>query len=289
MNTIQIRWSMVWVMVAVLLSIGAPSAETQFPSLPKVKVPGKAPAAKDKNTPSAAKASSLPAPELSQISPDSVPPGGSGDVVLTGKNFDDHLSMRLNCHNAGAVVNSFKVEGPTRAVAHITMSTGAREGKCQVYLERHAGKQTAEMAESSFDSPEVYQVPESGPSFSVSNKSPMPVSVPAVLLAEGDKGFMELVGKMQQAMMPGFGQQGGKALLLLASDTVKYTKGGQTVFTEPVSNVKAVEEMNMQGQSTGIFRIVFKNGKIYNFMGGGADSSMDSKKVFGIVKAKLGK
>jgi hypothetical protein len=98
---------------------------------------------------------------------------------------------------------------------------------------------------------------------------------------------MEIMMKFSQSAQGDWGK-GGKSSLLLSPDTVKYVQDDQTVFTEPTSGVTKVEEMSMMGKPTGVFRIVFKDGKIYNFMdqseGGG-----DKGRAFKTVKKRLGK
>jgi hypothetical protein len=98
---------------------------------------------------------------------------------------------------------------------------------------------------------------------------------------------MDVMMKFQQAMQGDWGK-GGTSQLWLSPDTIKYVQGEKTVFSEPTSGVSKVEEMSMMGQPTGVFRMVFKSGKIYNFMEqseGGAEKGQGFK----TVKKKLGK
>lgn len=268
---------------------GGAIAYAQFglPKLPKIpKLPGQ-----KENKPSQEskpkKAESLPAPELTAITPDAAPPGGAGELVLTGKNFTPGMNIRFNCKGGvNPHIESFKVENSSRAVANVSLPLNAAECPCEMFLERTAGG--SETGESQSGTKEVFQVPASGPKFAISNSGSLPVSVDVVLLAEGNQDFPQLMMKLQQAMMPGFGEKAEKTTLLLAPDTVKYVRGQTTLFSEPTSAVKAVEEMSMMGQSMGIFRIEFKDGKIYNFMGAQGGSG-DSKKAGEIVKKRLGK
>jgi hypothetical protein len=69
---------------------------------------------------------------------------------------------------------------------------------------------------------------------------------------------------------------------------VKYVQGEETVFSRPTSSVSKIEEMTMMGESSGVFRIVFMDGKIYNFMDK-SESSAGKGHAFKVVKKKLGK
>jgi hypothetical protein len=69
---------------------------------------------------------------------------------------------------------------------------------------------------------------------------------------------------------------------------VKYVQGEETVFSRPTSSVSKIEEMTMMGESSGVFRIVFMDGKIYNFMDK-SESSVGKGHAFKGVKKKLGK
>ncbi len=271
-------------LVAALACGSMAHAQFGLPKLPKIpKLPGQKenkPAQENK----VRKMAGLPAPELTAITPDAAPPGGAGELVLTGKNFTPGMSLRFNCKGGvNPHVESLKVEDSGKAVAQVSLAFNAKESPCEMFLERPEGG--AETAESDYGSREVFQVPDSGPKFAISNAGGLPVGVDALLLAEGNQEFPQLMAKMQQAMMPGFGEKGQKTSLLFTSDTVKYVRGQATLFSEPTSAVKAVEEMNMMGQSTGIFRIEFQDGKIYNFMG----TTGDSKKTAEFVKKRLGK
>jgi hypothetical protein len=123
--------------------------------------------------------------------------------------------------------------------------------------------------------------------FQISNSASMPVAVSAVLLGEGDMQFMEMMIKMQQAMAPGFGSQGAQGHIEIAAGAIKYVQGDKTTFTEPIPGVKSMAEMKQGGQPIGIFRIVFNDGKIYNFVGG--QQGKDAHAVFAYLQKRLGK
>ncbi|MBZ5566148.1 MAG: IPT/TIG domain-containing protein [Acidobacteriia bacterium] len=248
----------------------------KLPKLPKVKK-SDAPQKKNENI--------GPMPELTKIEPDSAPPGGGGQIVLTGSNFSVGTSLRITCHDQRVTIGDFKVESPTRAVAHITIASGATEGPCELALEQRPTTKDAsgEITASPGGTVEVVQVKTA--TFSISKSSPLPISVSVIYLGEGDMQFMDLMMKMQKSMQGSWGDS-GKPLLVLSHDQFKLVQGDKTVFSEPASNVKEVGQMSMQGQSTGIFRIVCKNGKIYNFMEGQGNSKGEA---YRIVKSTLGK
>jgi hypothetical protein len=273
------------VVLCVALSASAQFGLPRIPKLPKV--PGQ------KNDQPAqnpqGQTPTLPAPEVTAITPDSAPPGGAGDVTLTGKNFSAGMRVNIACNNGvNPAIDSFKVEDAGRAVLHMTVPLKAAEGPCEVSLRRKAGG--GEIGESSSGTIEVFQVPSNGPRFAISILSKMPIGLPVIFLAEGDQDFINLMMSMQKAMQPGFGAQGEKTILVLGPDSIKCAKGQTTLFSGAVSDVKAVEEMNMMGESTGMFRIEFKDGKMYNLVGADtAGGSGTGKATVAFVKKRLGK
>jgi len=73
-------------------------------------------------------------PEISQISPDSVPAGWIGRLVLTGKNLSPGMAVNIGCFGAELVPKNLKVESPTRAVADVAVPDDVNEHACQVYV-----------------------------------------------------------------------------------------------------------------------------------------------------------
>ena len=287
----------VWVVAAVVLvlGIGASVAWAQFglPKLPKIPKVGKKeskPATESKE-----KAAQLPAIEVTSVTPDSAPPGASGEIVLTGKNFFRGMRLRMGCAGDEAAPENLRnqlvtVESPERATFKVSIPEDAKEGPCTLYVVGYwgrAGVVTDETNESPAGTPEITQISPDKVLFRISNSGSMPISVPVFLAGEGNMQFMEIMMKLNQAMQGGWGK-GGQPHLVLSPDTVKYVEAEKTVFSEPTSGVAKVEEMSMMGQATGVFRIVFKSGKIYNFMdqseGGG-----EKGKAFKAVKKRLGK
>lgn len=251
------------------LMVWAASGSTSFgqlrglkvPSLPKGIVKPSKPASPE------VKPSRGDSPEvqvLSMISPDSAPPGGHGQLVLTGQNFKDGSPLTFDCKGARFRADSIKVESATKAVAQITVPVTAEEGPCSTSM--RSAKE--------------------GP-FQISNSASMPVAVSAILLGEGDMQFMEMMMKMQQAMAPGFGSQGAQGHIEIAAGAIKYVQGDKATFTEPIPGVKSMAEMKQGGQPIGIFRIIFNDGKIYNFMGG--QQGKDAHEVFTYLQKRLGK
>jgi hypothetical protein len=182
------------------------------------------------------------------------------------------------------------VESPERAIVKVSIPEDAKERPCTLYVVGYwvrAGVVTDETDESPRGTPEITQISPDKVLFRISNSGSMPISVPVFLAGEGDMQFMEIMMKLNQSMQGGWGK-GGQSHLVLSPDTVKYVEAEKTVFSEPTSGVTKVEEMSMMGKPTGVFRIVFKSGKIYNFMdqseGGG-----EKGKAFKAVKKRLGK
>ena len=202
---------------------------------------------------------------VSTISPDSAPPGGHGQVVLTGQNFKDGMQVKFNCKGAEFSPNSLKVESPTRVVAQVTVPVTAEEGPCGTSMRSEPGKEP----------------------FRISNSANMPVALSVILIGEGDMQFMDMMMNMQKAMMAGYGNQGESGRIELEGGSIRYVKGSATTFTESISGVKSMGEMKQGGQPMGIFRIVFNDGKIYNF--GGMGSGSDGHAVFTFLQKKLGK
>jgi hypothetical protein len=253
------------------------AAQFHMPKLPKI---GKSePAQQQKSAPTG------PLPEVTSIEPNTASPGSEGDLVLRGKNFTAGMKLRMNCPDESPSIKSFKVESDTRAVAHVKFGFGTKEGPCEIYIEAVPGA-SGEIAASSSGTPEIVQV--KTVSFTMSAASALPMCLSVVYLAEGNMDFMALMMKMQQSMQ-GSWDNTGKPLLCVSKKEVKLAQGEKTIFTEPASNVKEVGEMSMGGQSVGIFRIVFTDGKIYNFMEQSGEGAPSKGKTVDVIKAAVGK
>jgi len=252
-------------MAGFVWAAGASIGAAQF-RLPKV--PG--------NSNKETKPSQSGSPEVSTVSPDSAPPGGHGEVVLTGKNFqrDPTVQYQLKCKGADFSLQSAKAESDTRLVAQVTAPLNVEEGPCDLM-----GK--------TFQS-----WPISKGAFSISNAAQMPVDIALMMVGEGDMQFQDFMMAMSKAMMA-TAQTGGKAapsMLELEGTTIKYVQGDTTSFTKPFSAVKSLEQIQMYGQPSPYFRIAFNDGKIYNFaptVGSGAPG--DPNATFAFLKKKLGK
>jgi hypothetical protein len=270
-NTRSVLWARAAgaVMIAVLTwVVSASTGLAQFGGLPKIpKLPKKntttsQPATKEVNP---SHAGTMEVASVSAMTPDSAPPGGHGQVALTGTNFKPGMTLRFNCKGASFDADSVKVESATKVVAQISVPVTAQEGSCSTSARSASGKDP----------------------FQISNSANMPIAVSAVYIGEGDMQFMDMMMKMQQAMMPGYGKQGGAGQITLDSGSIKYVQDGQPTFTESISSVKSMGEMKQNGNPVGIFRIVFNDGKIYNFSGSG--SVGNSHAVFEFLQKKLGK
>ncbi len=283
-----IRWVCAGVAAVLLWTVGAATAAAQF-GLPKINVP-KLPG--QKTTKTKAKKQVEPAgppPEITAIEPNSGAPGSSGEVKLTGKNLNKKLGLALKSGSNQVRVTHFQVQSPEHATMVVAVPADAPEGEYSLEVTQYAEASVDADGETSLSgSPEVYAIPDTAPKFKVSGTGNLPVTVPTSLLGEGDMQYMDMMMKMQQAMMPGFGNQGGEGKILIASGSVKYVQGDKTVFAQPISAVKDLAEMKQGGQPIGIFRIVFTDGKIYNFFGGGQHGG-DAHASFVLLKKKLGK
>ena len=251
------------VAVIFLWAVGASIGAAQFhlpkvPSLPKTKTskPG---------SPEVKPSSAGTAEVVSMMSPDSAPPGGHGQIVLTGQNFKDGMRIQFNCKGVQFSPDSFKVESPTRVVAQVTVPLTAEEGPCGTSMGSEPGKEP----------------------FRISNSANMPVAISVTLIGEGDMQFMDLMMSMQKSLMAGYGKQGEAGRIELEGSSIKYVKGSTTSFTESTSAVKSMGEMKQEGKPMGIFRIVFNDGKIYNF--GGMGNGSDGHAAFEFLQKKLGK
>jgi hypothetical protein len=261
------------------------------------------------------------APELLSVTPNSAPPGGSGDLVLTGKNFVQGVNLRIGCKDSQNVhIDSMKIESPERAVAHVTFPDDLPEGPCDFYLEFTRGTNN-EILPSIEGTREVVQA--KSVSFNVSNSSTaMGVGLGEyALIAQADLDAFatidsaqanaqkmaadvqsgkvnpmdpEFMKKMQEAamQMAKLAQQGQKSAqsqvigeLLVKASTVSFVQDGKTIFNEPVSKVKEVTLIHNPMDSSGkIFRIDFSDGKTYG-LGADKSNTMD----LAAFKKKLGK
>ena len=273
----------IWLAAGAWAALGA----AQFPRLPKLpKMPGQ----KQTKPAPGAKSPSAPPPELTSITPDSAPPGGFGEMVLAGKNFTPGMRLHLSCQGGEIQSKGFKVETAERATGQISVPGATSEGPCQMELVRILGMTGSETEDSQKGTPEVFQVSEGGPTFRISSSGKMPVGIELVLMGEGDLNYMDIMQKMAKEAQGGFGPgKMKKGQLLLAPDSVKYVQEDNTVFSAPPSSVKSVDEMTMMGQPTGIFRIVFANGKIYNFQFQAGGGEKKGHEQFLMIKKRLGK
>jgi hypothetical protein len=283
-----LRNVVLWCLAAALCGLagGIAPAFAQFGlKLPKIPKVGK----KDKEK---AKESERPAPQISKITPDSAPPGGLGELVLIGKNLTPDIRFRLRCPGGEVSAKGFKVESAERATVQLKVPEDTGEGACAMDLVRVQGAPPPEANETDevpAGTPEITTIEDSAGLFKISNSGTLPVGLEVILFGEGDMNFMEMMQKIQQEMVGGSTSAKMKpGQLLIMPDSLKYLQDGQTVFAEPPSAVKSVDEMTMMGEPQGVFRIVFNNGKIYNFSALGMNKEVSHKDVQ-LLKRRLGK
>lgn len=147
--------ALIWILT------GTAIAPARSPGLPEVPAQAKPRAAK--NQPGR-----VPA-VLTGISPNAAPPGGTGELVLTGKNFVPRMGLRLAC----ATTSEFKVESPQRAVIQIKVSLEEQEGDCRVALS-YPPSPKDETGESPQGTVELAQVAPSV-KFTINKNAPMPI------------------------------------------------------------------------------------------------------------------
>lgn len=207
---------------------------------------------------------------VASLSPDSAPPGGQGSIVVIGQNFKDGMTLQFHCKGAQFSASSVKVESPTRLVAQISVPLSAQEGPCGAGQGSVAGKEP----------------------FRISNSAPMAVAVPIQLMGEGDMQYGDLMMSMSKVAMAASQNGGNSAPSQLEIDggTIRYVSGGTSTFTQSTSDVKKVEQIQVYGQNLPYFRIIFNDGKVYNFGPAfGAASGADPNSAFNFLKSRLGK
>lgn len=249
------------------MAVDVSQAMAQFglPKLPKIPKIGK----QEPKPPAQAKQPQGPAPEVTAITPNSVPPGWEGDVAFTGKNFAQNMKLRLTC-GYDVKPKDFRVESAERGVFHLKVPESAQETTCIIALEVPPAAPTAETGPAVQGTPLVVQV--TGATFGISESSSLAKAYKACFLAEGDLAPMEIMMKYSEAVQKGSQDE---CKLLVSSDSVKYADKGKTILDQPASAVKTVEPVLMMGQRMGAFRIVLTNGKIYNFIASGGHNEDD--------------
>jgi len=199
-------------------------------------------------------------PEVTQLRPDCAAGGGKAiEMVLAGKNFPGpfpnaveqkgrlwRFFPEIRCERGGAggsfepKVESLTFESPTRAVARVLIPESTEKAHCELAL---------------------------GPAALARLKleilNPEPMEVQAHFIAEGNLSPKEVLGRNAHEPHPG-----AMGLLSASPSTVKFVQGDKTVFDKPASSLKALEEFKAPFQigHQGFFRIVFNDGKVYNFV-----------------------
>jgi hypothetical protein len=148
--------ALIWILT------GTAIAPARSPGLPEVpKAPGQgAPKTARPQVPKAV-------PVLTGISPKAAPPGGMGELVLTGRNFFQGMALTIS----GVEILRAKVESPVRAIATIHVSENTPEGRCDLNLQWWYTA-NGEISPSPQGTPEVGQIA-SSVSFMIDNSAPM--------------------------------------------------------------------------------------------------------------------
>jgi len=249
-------------MVAVVLAISTGSAQIHLP-----KIPGTQKTSETKPS----RASTLEV--VSSASPESAPPGGHGQITLTGQNFKDGMKIQFVCKGTAFPADSSKVESPTRLVVQITVPVSVEEGPCD----------TSDLS--------AYPNQIGKGAFAISNSANMPIAISLSLMGEGDMQWGDIMMSMSKIMMAA-AQNGGKVesgVLQLEGGAIKYVKGSATSFNESTSAVKSVDAVQVYGGvPSGYFKITFNNGKIYT-LGTAGPGGGDPNAALAFLKKKLGK
>jgi hypothetical protein len=294
----------------------AGSTWAQFPKIPKVlkKLPGQ-------SKPDDAKSPQGPMPELTSVTPDNAPPGGSGDLILVGKTFAEGLRLRIGCKDYQNIhIDTIKIENRERAIAHVTIPDSVPEGTCEFFLEFVRGVD-GEIMPSTEGTPEVVQA--RAITFAISNTSTsFPVGLGEYsLLSDEDLNDIATMAKTQaesqklaadmqagkvNMMDPDFikkmqanavlmtkmaqraqkpQQDGAKGSLLLKGGSVSFVLAGKTIFDQPVSKLKEITEIQaIFGSGGTVYRFEFSDGKAY-----GLKPPQSNHVALDELKKKLGK
>lgn len=199
-------------------------------------------------------------PEVTQLRPDCAAGGGKAiEIVLAGNNFPGPFPSvksprqkafpRIECQRKegedffSLKVESVTFESPTRAVARVLIPESAENAHCELTL-------VAERVR-----------------FEILNPA-QPMEVKALFIVEGNLSGEDLLdrqtAKLDADPMSAF----APGLLSAAPSSIKFVQGDKTLFDKPASSLKAVEDpMHLHGLEGTYFRIVFNDGKVYNFQG----------------------
>src|SRR5437773_197439 len=178
-----------------LMIVDAPDAMAQFGiKIPKVPSIGKD-APKDSKTP-AAKAPLLPSPEVTSIKPDVVPPGWTGAVVFTGKNFLSSMTLQMECEGyPGLKTREFRVENSGSATLQLTVPEPPDDkgaSICTTSVQQNATA-TDDIKPSVQGTATIVQV--KGPTFKISDTSGIPRKYDVCFIAEGELSPEDMMEK----------------------------------------------------------------------------------------------
>jgi len=266
-----------------VMIVDAPDAMAQFGiKIPKVPSIGKD--SKDSKAP-AAKAPQLPPPEVTSIKPDVVPPGWTGAVVFTGKNFLSSMTLQMECEGyPGLKTREFRVENSGSATLQLAVPEPPDDKEasvCTTSVQQNVAA-TSDIKPSVQGTATIVQV--KGPTFKISDTSGLARQYAVCFIAEGELSPEDMLEKtlavkqksaewLVQQMQKGGGttrQVPPECTLWVSPTSLKYG----TILDVPASSVKAIEQVSMFGANAfpGLpsapslsFKIVLNNGKIYNF------------------------
>ncbi len=153
---------------------------------------------------------------------------------------------QMNGHDAAAFTvkpASVKVTDSTTVIAHVEFPAGHSDSHCTISgvgLEMPPGMQVV-----------------------VSEHINDPMLLSGRYIGDGEMEPMQMAMQIGPAM-----QRTGEKFELLPG-SVRYTQNGKALFDRPISDIKTIEPVKVNGSSSGMFKLVFKDGKTYNFIPAG--------------------
>ena len=184
------------------------------------------------------------APEVLKVVPSSAQRGAKTTLKITGKNFDPRA--RIAFSNSDVRVVEVGPAQATEITATIQIAAGAKTGSTSLFVVNPDDREV-EVAFEVTDGAGAKTAAATGPA-SAALSAEQTFSVFNV----GSAGSV-LTGK-------------SKATLVVSGGKLKCEEGGKEVFSAALADIKEVGENSILGVKSGVFHIILKNGKTYNFM-----------------------
>jgi len=245
--------ALLWAACVAWAGAGLPGTQRTVQGL-KATLGGRLPAFPQGGSTQQIKPSAPGTPEVTQLGTECAAGGRkSTEIVITGKNFPGPFPSvkdskwrsfpRIGCsppEGAGGgsfrlTVDSLTLESPTRAVARVLVPEGKENADCQLT---------------------VYG-PGAPLKFHIVNTSlSQNLELEARFVGEGNLSLGQILAHpMDLLSAPG--------RLSASPSSVKFVQGDKTVFDQPASSLKTAQ--GLPGNPLWGFRILFNDGKVYNF------------------------